>query len=176
MQENNETVYGEILIRFATINDIEQITEIYNQGIEDRIATMEAHTKSIDEEAHWFSSRSERHKVLVVEDEKGGIKGWASLNVFNARECYGGVADLSIYIRRTERGKGFGKQLLIALIEIAKEVGFHKLVLTTFASNLAGQRLYASLGFTKVGTYTKQGVLDGQWMDTTIMEKLIVDL
>lgn len=175
MQENIEKVQGERLIRFATIDDIEQIAEIYNQGIQDRVATMEANVKSIDEVEKWLSSRSDRHRVIVIEDKKGYVKGWASLNVFNARECYSGIADLSIYIRREERGKGLGKQLLVALIENAKQAGFHKLVLTTFAFNSAGQGLYASVGFTKVGTYMKQGMLDGKWMDTTIMEKLLID-
>ena len=85
------------------------------------------------------------------------------------------MADLSIYIRREERGKGLGKKLLVALIESAIQVGFHKLVLTTFAINVPGQSLYVSVGFTKVGTYIKQGMLDGKWIDTTIMEKLLIE-
>lgn len=175
MQETLRNVNENSLIRIATVNDIEQIAEVYNQGILDRVATLEANTKSMVEMEKWFSSRSARHKVIVVEDREGYIKGWASLNVFNARECYQGVADLSIYIRREERGKGLGKTLLMALIEIAKEVGFHKLVLSTFAFNYAGQKLYTAVGFTKVGVYTKQGLLDGKWMDMTIMEKLLID-
>ncbi|MBP2628018.1 MAG: hypothetical protein H6Q68_2729 [Firmicutes bacterium] len=175
MQEALENVHGNSLIRIATINDIEQITDIYNQGIQDRIATLEANIKSIEEMEKWFSIRSDRYKVIVVEDEKGYINGWASLNVFNTRECYQGVADLSIYIRRKERGKGLGKSLLIALIEIAKQADFYKLVLSTFAFNYAGQKLYASVGFTKVGTYMKQGMLDGKWIDMTIMEKFLLD-
>jgi len=175
MQETLERDHEDSLIRIATINDIEQITEIYNQGIQDRVATLEANTKSIAEMEKWFSIRSERHKVIIVEDKQGYIKGWASLNVFNARECYQGVADLSIYIRREVRGQGLGKILLIALIEAAKQAGFHKLVLSTFAFNYAGQKLYTAVGFTKVGTYMKQGMLDGKWMDMTIMEKLLID-
>ncbi|WP_378953898.1 arsinothricin resistance N-acetyltransferase ArsN1 family A [Pelosinus sp. sgz500959] len=161
------------MTRIALIGDIEQITEIYNQGIQDRIATLESNLKSVAEMENWFNIRSERHKVIVIENEDGYIKGWASLNVFNPRECYQGVADLSIYIRREERGKGLGKELLVELMEIAKEVGFHKLVLSTFASNYAGQNLYSSVGFIKVGTYLKQGMLDGKWIDMTIMEKFL---
>jgi len=175
MQDTLESVHENSLIHIATINDIEQITEIYNQGIQDRVATLEADTKNTEEMVNWFSTRSERHKVMVVKDEKGYIKGWASLNVFNDRDCYQGVAGLSIYIRREERGKGLGKQLLVALIAIAKQVGFHKLVLNTFALNVAGQGLYASVGFTKVGTYMKQGMIDGKWIDMTIMEKLLIE-
>lgn len=166
---------GTILTRMASIGDVEQITEIYNQGILDRLATLESSPKTVEEMQRWFSGRNERYKVIVAEDGEGKIIGWASLNVFNVRESYQGVSDLSIYIRREERGKGLGKQLLAALIEIAKQVDFHKLVLNTFALNVAGQRLYGSLGFTKVGTYMKQGMLDGKWIDMTIMEKLLLD-
>lgn len=175
MKETLERVHGDSLIRFASINDSEQIVEIYNQGIQDRIATLEANTKSVEDMQKWFNIRSEKHKVIVVEDEKGYIKGWASLNVFIARECYQGVAALSIYIRREERGKGLGKILLVELIATAKQVGFYKLVLNTFSFNYAGQSLYASVGFTKVGTYMNQGKLDGKWIDITIMEKLLID-
>lgn len=175
MEETPNIPKGSILIRMASIGDIEQITEIYNHGILDRIATLESNPKSVEEMEKWFSTRSERHKVIVAADGQGHIKGWASLNVFNVRECYQGVADLSIYVHRQERGKGLGKQLLAALIRIAKQIGFHKLVLSTFALNDAGQKLYESVGFVKVGTYMKQGMLDGKWIDMTIMEKLLFD-
>ncbi len=175
MQEALESPNGKFFIRIASLSDIEQITDIYNQGIQDRIATLEANTKSVGEMVEWLSSRSPRHKVLVMEDEKKSIKGWASLNVFNTRECYQGVADLSIYIRREERGKGLGKQLLLALMEVARQVGFYKMVLTTLAVNSTGHRLYYSVGFRKVGTYVKQGMLDGKWVDVHVMEKFLLE-
>ena len=163
------------LTRIACLEDIEQITEIYNQGIEDRIATLEADTKSVEQMVRLFKARSDRHKMIVAVDASGFIKGWASLNVFNVRECYRGVADLSIYVCRAARGKGLGKLLLLALVETAKQVGFHKMVLSTMAHNYIGHKLYAAVGFTKVGTYIKQGMLDGKWIDITIMEKLLID-
>lgn len=163
------------LTRIAGLEDLEQITEIYNQGIEDRIATLEANTKSVEQMVALFKARSSRHKVIVAVDQGGKIKGWASLNVFNVRECYQGVADLSIYICREERGKGLGKILLQDLIDIAKQIGFHKMVLSTMAHNYIGHKLYATLGFRKVGTYIKQGMLDGKWIDVTIMEKFLLD-
>lgn len=175
MGDKTKVAKGNFLTRIASLEDIEKITAIYNQGIEDRIATLEADTKSVAQMVTLFLARSERHKVIVVQDESGSIKGWASLNVFNVRECYRGVADLSIYVCRTERGKGLGKMLLLALIETAKQGGFHKLVLSTMADNYIGHKLYSAVGFTKVGTYTKQGMLDGKWIDVTIMEKLLVD-
>lgn len=49
------------------------------------------------------------------------------------------------------------------------------MVLTTLAVNNAGHKLYQSVGFTKVGTYVKQGILDGKWVDVNIMEKFLLD-
>lgn len=161
-------------IRQAEEKDIPAITLIYNQGILDKGATLEIATRTEDERKEWLFSKSDRHKVLVIENEMGEVFGWASLNVFNTRACYSGVADISIYIRRDMRGKGLGKALLSSLIETAKAEDFHKLVLSAFNSNEAGKRLYQAVGFREVGVYEKQGQLDGKWMDVVIMEKLFV--
>jgi len=160
-------------VRIAQQNDIPFITKIYNEGIEDKIATLETRLRTEEEMLDWLKDRSDRHKVLVIEDESNTVHGWASLNVFNSRCCYSGVVDISIYISRIMRGKGLGNQLLRSLIQTAKDEGFHKLVLSTFKTNEAGKKLYKSLGFREVGTYEKQGILDGKWIDITIMELLL---
>jgi L-amino acid N-acyltransferase YncA len=163
----------EFVTRFACLEDIPLITEIYNQGIEDRIATLETTLRTVDDMINWFVGRSEKHKVVVITDETGILYGWASLNVFNSRCCYGGVADISIYIEREMRGKGLGKILLNYLTQVAKEHGFNKLVLSTFDFNEVGRGLYKSQGFREVGTYMNQGMLDGKFVNVTIMEKLL---
>jgi len=155
------------------LEDIPVITEIYNQGIEDRIATLETRLRAVPEMEEWLTSRTPRHKVLVAVNSGGTVIGWASLNVFNLRACYSGVADISVYVSREMRGQGLGRKLLHSLEQAAIEQGFHKLVLSTFRFNSLGQGLYKSMGFREVGTYEKQGLLDGIWVDVTIMEKLL---
>ena len=59
------------------------------------------------------------------------------------------------------------------LIELGREHGYHKLVLSAFPFNKPGVALYEKLGFRTVGIYHEQGMLDGQWVDTIIMEKLL---
>lgn len=160
-------------VREAKISDILYITSIYNQGIEDRIATLETRLRDNAEMEEWFNSRSERYKVIVIEDSQNIVRGWASINVFNSRCCYSGVGDLSIYIERDMRGKGLGKILLYSLLETAPKYDFHKLVLSAFEFNEAGKKLYKALEFREVGTYVNQGILDGNFVNITIMEKLI---
>lgn len=165
----------EYTTRGAIPEDIPSITTIYNEGIEDKIATLETRLRTKDEMRSWLIDRSDKHKVVVGEDKKGVILGWASLNQFNSRCCYSGVADISIYVKREMRGKGVGKGLLNFLTEVGKEQGFHKLVLSMIDSNISGKKLYLSSGFREVGTYINQGIIDGKWVNITIMEKLLVD-
>lgn len=161
------------ITREARIEDTSFITNIYNQGIEDKIATLETRLRDTDEMKEWFTTRGERYKVVVVEDCECIVRGWASINVFNSRCCYSGVGDISIYIERNMRGKGLGKQILNYLIKVAREQHFNKLVLSTFESNNIGKKLYKSVGFREVGTYVNQGMLDDKFVNITIMEKLL---
>jgi phosphinothricin acetyltransferase len=78
-----------------------------------------------------------------------------------------------VYVAAEARGAGVGSVLLAALIGRAQELGYHKLVLAAFPFNEAGMRLYRRFGFREVGTYREQGLLDGQWVDVVIMERLL---
>lgn len=161
-----------ISVRFAQEADLPAITRIYNEGIDDRIATLETEKRTVEERRAWLVSRDERHPVLVATRD-GIVLGWASLNVFNPRPAYRHVADFSVYVGREARGQGVGSALLEAVIERARELGYHKLVLAGFPFNEAGLALYRRFGFREVGIYKEQGVLDGQWVDTIIMERLL---
>lgn len=161
-----------MLIRPARQGDAEAICDIYNQGIEDRIATLETRLRSADEQRAWLLGRDERHPVLVAE-EAGAVIGWGSLNVFNPRAAYDHVTDFSIYVSRSSRGAGVGRKLLARLIEVAREIGYHKMVLAAFEWNESGIALYTRMGFRRVGIYREQGLLDGRWVDTIVMEKLL---
>jgi len=186
-------------VRLATAADAEAICRIYNQGIEDRLATLETELRTPDERRQWLASRGPRHPVIVAETEPGTalgrpptaqaghadpattmqgqhaatIVGWGSLNVFNAREAYRFVADFSVYVERGWRGKGVGSVLLERLIELGRQHGYHKMVLSAFPTNTGGVALYEKFGFRTVGIYREQGLLDGQWVDTVVMEKLL---
>jgi L-amino acid N-acyltransferase YncA len=158
--------------RPAVEADAPAICEIYNQGIDDRLATLETERRTPDERRQWLKSRSPRHPVIVAEDD-GRVIAWGSLNQFNPREAYRHVADFSIYVERGHRGRGAGRVLLTRLIEMAREHGYHKMVLSAFPFNAAGMALYERLGFRTVGIYREQGMLDGRWVDTIVMEKLL---
>jgi L-amino acid N-acyltransferase YncA len=166
------TIATTLTIRHATAADVPAITRIYNEGIVDRLATLETEERTEEERLAWLTNRDERHPVFVAERD-GVVAGWSALNVFNPRAAYRFVAEFSVYIGREARAAGIGKALLAHLIEEARALGYHKLVLAAFPFNEAGMRLYKSVGFREVGIYREQGVLDGRWVDTIVMELLL---
>lgn len=166
-------IAGKIMIREATSTDAPMITTIYNQGIEDRVATLETELRSPAERAAWLAARGPRHPVIVAIDDNDTVVGWGSLNPFNPRPVYDHVVDFSLYVAREQRGRGIGDALLGALETRARALGYHKMVLAAFPTNAPGMRLYERHGFTTVGIYHQQGMLDGKWVDVIIMEQLL---
>ncbi|WP_156130706.1 arsinothricin resistance N-acetyltransferase ArsN1 family A [Paenibacillus durus] len=161
-----------LTVRQAVSDDIAHILRIYNQGIEDRIATLETDAKDMGYMESWFQDHQGRYPVLVAERDDQ-ILGWASLNPYSHRCAYNGVADLSIYIGRESRGQGVGSTLLQALENEATEKDFYKIVLFTFPFNQQGQGLYRKMGYREVGVFEKQGIIDNEYIDVMIMEKLL---
>jgi L-amino acid N-acyltransferase YncA len=153
----------------ATRADAEAIARIYNQGIEDRVATFETRPRTPQEIESWFDGV---HPIVVVLDE-GRVIAFASTSTYRPRECYAGIAEFSVYTAREARGKGAGRMAMSALIDAAEQAGFWKLVSRIFPENRASLALMRSLGFREVGIYEKHGKLDGIWRDVVIVERLL---
>lgn len=164
---------SECVIRAATEDDADAICAIYNEGIADRLATLETELRTAAERREWLKARGPRHPVIVAVAD-GAVIGWASINSFNARKAYDHVADFSVYVARRSRGRGIGSRLLDEIEVLARDQGYHKLVLAAFPQNAAGKRLYESRGFRDVGVYREHGLLDGRWVDVVVMEKILM--
>jgi L-amino acid N-acyltransferase YncA len=159
-------------LREATPADIDAIRAIYNEGIADRVATLDESLKSGADLEQWWNAHGGRYTVLVAERD-GKIVGWTSLNSYSQRNAYRGVADLSIYVARHARGTGIGSLLLERIERIAKAAEFYKIVIAALASNEAGRALYGKMGYRLVGTYLSHGRLDGVFVDVIALEKML---
>jgi L-amino acid N-acyltransferase YncA len=162
-----------MIINKVEVNDLNEVLSIYNQGIEDRVATLEVEKKDQSYIQNWFDAHQGRYTGLVARNEEEKVIGWAAISPYNPRAAYRGVGEISVYIHREYRGKGVGQQLLQHLEIEAVKNDFHKLVLFTFPFNALGQGLYTKMGFRHVGTFQKQGILDDQFVDVMAMEKIL---
>jgi phosphinothricin acetyltransferase len=155
--------------RPATRRDAEAITRIYNQGIEERIATFETRPRTAREIQAWFD---DTHPIVVVEEE-GVVVSFANTSAYSTRECYSGVAEFSVYTAREARGRGAGILAMKTLMEAAERAGFWKLLSRVFVENGPSRKLLLSLGFREVGIHEKHARLDGIWRDVVVVERLI---
>jgi L-amino acid N-acyltransferase YncA len=159
-------------IRPATPADAEAIAAIHDQGIAERSSTFETAPRDVPALREHLAAPG-RHPRLVATDQDGRVHGWAGLSPYRDRACYAGIAEFSIYLDRTARGRGLGGALLDALIDAACTHGHWKLVSRVFPFNTASRALCRSRGFREVGVYEKHGRLDGRWLDVVIVERLI---
>jgi phosphinothricin acetyltransferase len=155
--------------RLARIEDAAAIARIYNQGIEDRVATFETRLRDTADIERWFDGV---HPEVVVEAGREVI-AFGATSAYRPRECYAGIAECSVYVARDSRARGAGRLALSSLIDAAETGGFWKLVSRIFVENAASRALVASLGFREVGVYRNHAKLDGVWRDVVIVERLI---
>jgi phosphinothricin acetyltransferase len=156
--------------RDAAADDAAAIARIYNEGIDDRVATLETRHRTEDDVVRWFDGR---HPVVVVEDDDGDVIGFAATSTYRPRDCYARIAEFSVYASRAARGRGAGRMAMEALFTAARAAGFWKLVSRVFIENGASRGLLRAVGFREVGVYERHGQLDGEWRDVVIVEKLL---
>ncbi len=155
--------------RAATPADASAIARIYNEGIEERIATFETRLRSATDIERWFDGV---HPTVVIEED-GEVMAFATTSMYRPRDCYAGIAEFSVYAARSARGRGAGRAAMEALMDAARDAGLWKLVSRVFVENSASRALLRSVGFREVGVYQRHAQLDGVWRDVVIVERLL---
>ena len=156
-------------MRAAIASDAARIAAIYNEGIEDRVATFQTVPRGEADILGWITKD---YPLLVAGDDV--VKAFAVAQPYRVAPYYDGVREFSVYVARGGRGQGYGKLALSALFDVVRARGWWKLVSRVFPENIASRKLLGSLDFREVGIYEKHGQLDGQWRDVVIVEKLLI--
>jgi phosphinothricin acetyltransferase len=159
------------MIRPVTTSDAEAVAAIYNEGIEDRLATFETRPRSGDEVRAWIADGL----PFLVAEAGGEVVGWARVAPYSDRCVYEGVGEHGVYVARAARGGGVGRRLLEALCDEAERAGLYKLTSRVFTDNAASRAAHVAAGFEEVGVQRRHGRLDGRWKDCVLVERLLGD-
>jgi L-amino acid N-acyltransferase YncA len=156
-------------IRPAERADVERVAEIFNQGVEDRVATFETRPAVPEDAARWIEN-----DLIVVAMRDDEMVGFAKASPYaDSHAYYDGVREATLYVERGARRTGVGRQLLDALADEAADAGAHKLVGKIFTSNEPSIAMVGGLGWREVGVHEQHGTLDGEWKDVLVVEKLL---
>jgi len=147
-------------------SDWAAVERIYLEGIADGNATFETESPGWEK---W--NRGHHAHSRLVAKENGRLVAWAAVSPVSSRRVYGGVAEVSIYVAASLRGKGIGKSVLAELIRQSEQYGIWTLQAGIFPENRASIALHKACGFREVGVRERIGQLGGRWRNTLLLER-----
>ncbi|HEU4657584.1 MAG TPA: arsinothricin resistance N-acetyltransferase ArsN1 family A [Capillimicrobium sp.] len=158
-----------LAIRSAEPRDAAAVARIYNEGIEDRIATFETQPRTPAD----LEARIAGGEPMIVAERSGAVVGFASVLPYSDRCAYQGIGEYTVYVARGARGARVGSALMRELVGRAEASGLHKLLSKILAGNEASLALARRHGFREVGVHRRHAQLDGEWRDVVLVERLL---
>jgi len=161
-----------IIVAAMTVSDWPHVSRIYQEGIDTGNATFAtAPPASWDD---WCMGKINSCSLVARDDNV--VVGWAALSPTSNRKVYAGVAEVSVYVGSTARGRGVGSLLLQELIRTSEANGFWTLQAGIFPENEASLHLHFKHGFRVVGLREKLGRMElgdfaGKWRDVMFLER-----
>lgn len=161
-----------IIIRDATINDMEVVQQIYAYHVLNGLGTFEEIPPNIEEMQSRFSKVTQHNYPYLVAELDQVIIGYAYGGFFRERSAYRFTVEDSVYISPEYLGLGVGKKLLNELIYVCQERGFRQMfAIVGDSNNLSSRNLHQSCGFSMCGIMKDAGFKFNKWVDVVIMER-----
>lgn len=150
------------VIRPAERRDLPRLTEIYNQAIRAGTCTCDLTEFTEAERLPWFQEHQDRAWPLLVYELEGRAAGYAYLTSYRkGREALRHFAEVSYYVDFSCHGCGIGSALLACAIDMARRLGYRKLVAILLSCNSSSIALLNKFGFAEWGCLPDVAELPG---------------
>ncbi len=164
-----------VILRVPRWEDLGDLLELINSLVEEEADILRTEKVSREEEIDWISktlASIEKDDAFYLVAEVDG-KVIASSDIHPCVGFARHVGVLGIIIRNGFRDVGIGTEMMITLIERAREMGLKVLTLSVFASNKRAIHVYERVGFTVTGRVPKKFFKGGEYIDELIMVKVL---
>lgn len=161
-----------IRLRPATLADLSEIMQIYNQEVCNGTATWNDQSFSLsDFQQIYYDLANKQYPFFVAEDQlTQRIAGYADYASFRSIAGFRHTVELSIFIHPEYTQQGLGSALLQALIEHAKQHHIHVMIAAIDHCNLASIKLHEKFGFQQTAYMPQVGQKLGTWRDLVLMQ------
>ena len=150
------------------------ILAIFNHAIITSTALYDYEPRDDEFMRNWFATKAaNKFPVIGALNEAGELMGFASYGSFRAFAGYKFTLEHSVYIHPEHQRKGLGKVLLQALIERARNQGYHVMLGVIDEQNSGSIALHRQLGFSEQARLPQIGFKFGRWLDVVIYHKLL---
>jgi len=173
MDETELTEGGGVLVRPATAADAAAMAEIYNNAVVHSTATFDLEPQSAEDRRRWLAAGDTRLALVAQRRAGGRVVGWASLASWSDRGAYDQTVEASVYVAAEEQRAGVGRALGRALVDGARALGLHALIVQICTENAGGLALARELDYVPVGTLREVGCKFGRRLDVAVCQLLL---
>lgn len=169
----------DLSIRQAKPEDAESLLNIYSYYVSDTAVSFEYEVPTVSEFRGRIENTLLKYPYIVLEDG-GEAVGYAYAGTFKNRAAYDKSCEISIYVSKTKKRRGYGKKLYLALEKELKMRGITN-VYACIATPAAedeyltrdSELFHSRMGFVRVGEFHKCGYKFGRFYNMIWMEKII---
>jgi L-amino acid N-acyltransferase YncA len=166
MDADQAPVAATLLVEQMRTKHWPAVERIYAEGLATGDASFETETPN------WERFQADHLPgQLLVALEADVVLGWAVLSPVSDRCAYQGVAEDSVYVAESARGRGVGRALLRQLTERAESAGIWTVQAGIFPENTASIALHHACGFRTVGLRERLGQRERIWRDVLLLER-----
>jgi phosphinothricin acetyltransferase len=161
-----------MMIRPVNTADASAICGIYNYYVVNTVITfeeepvstakMKSRIRTVTAEYPWF-----------VREEAGEVLAYAYIHTWQERIAYRHSAELSLYVKHGQEGRGMGRELMTHLLEAVKKTTIRVLVSGITIPNERSIALHEKFGFQKAGQFNEIGFKLDQWLDVGYWELVV---
>ena len=161
-------------IRAARTDDFAEIQAIYAHYVANSLASFEIVPPDLAEMVRRYDSIRALDFPYLVAEIGGAVAGYAYAGTYRARAAYDYAVEDSVYISPHYLGRGLGRALLGALVEICTTSGYRRMIAVIGDSgNLPSINLHLALGFAPAGVLPSAGYKHGCWVDSVLMQRAL---
>jgi L-amino acid N-acyltransferase YncA len=152
-----------VTIRAASEEDLQAIVEIFNQAVRTRTSTGYLSETTVEERTIWFTEHPPKKYPILIAEQNQRIVGWASIDPYRkGRKAFEKTVEVSLFIHQEHTRKGFGNQLLNAMMQTAKKLGYTTLFAIVLDKNAGSRRLFEKNDFEQWGFLPDVASIDGK--------------
>ncbi|MCD7893377.1 MAG: N-acetyltransferase family protein [Erysipelotrichaceae bacterium] len=166
-------------IRTATINDAQELLNIYAYYVLNTAITFEYDVPTLDEFQNRITTILDKYPYIVA-TINNKIIGYAYANTFKARAAYDWSVEMTIYIDIHYQKQGIGKKLYMTMEELLKLQGITNInACITYPDkedeyvDKNSVQFHEHLGYKLVGQFHQCGYKFNHWYSMVWMEKMI---
>jgi phosphinothricin acetyltransferase len=160
-----------MIVRPATLDDAFAVAALYGHHVLHGTGTFEEAPPSPSDIAVRMKAVLDAGFPWLVVEEDGRIVAYAYAGPYHRRSAYRFTAEDSVYVADEERGKGYGRAALAAVIDACEAMGLRRILAMIGDSQNEGSiALHRALGFSFCGTLPGVGYKAGEWLDVVFMQ------